>query len=271
MRLGIGSYTFAWAVGVRGFPLPPQPMTPLALLDAAAALEVRLVQFADNLPLDRLPPEALDELLARARPLGIELELGMRGIAAEEVHRHLTLAARLGARLLRVVVDTAEHRPPLAEIVAALRGFVPACERLGVTLAIENHDRFPATTLRDLFEQVGHPRIGLCFDTANSLGCMEGANHVLSVLGPYIVNVHVKDVRVARLPHHFGFLVEGRPAGAGQLDIPELLRRVREHGRDPNVILELWPPPADTIAATIAQERAWAEQSVRYLRSLLPD
>jgi sugar phosphate isomerase/epimerase len=152
-----------------------------------------------------------------------------------------------------------------------LRDFIPECDRLGITLAIENHDRFQAAALREIFDRVAHPRVGLCFDTANSLGCMEGAEHVLAVLGPHIVNVHVKDVSVARLSHNFGFVVEGRPAGAGQLDIPSLLGRVCALGRDPNVILELWPPPEATLAATIEKENAWVSQSVRYLRQFISD
>ena len=68
-----------------------------------------------------------------------------------------------------------------------------------------------------------------------------------------------------------GFVVEGRPAGEGHLDIAGLLGRVRAAGRDPNAILELWTPPAATLEATVARERAWAEQSVAFLRTLIAD
>lgn len=271
MRLGLGSYAFGWAAGVRGYPAPLRPLTPRGLLEKAAALGVRLVQFADNLPLDRLPNDALDELLRCGGDLGIELELGMRGIGASDVHRHLHIATRLGARLLRVVIDTNVHHPSVDEIVATLTEFVPECEHRGITLAIENHDRFRANTLRAILDRVGHPRIGLCFDTANSLGCMEGAGYVLDVLGPHIVNVHIKDVTVRRQPHAFGFVVEGRPAGEGQLDIPDLVARLRGLGRNLNAILELWPPPDGTPEATIEKENAWVAQSVRYLRQFISE
>jgi hypothetical protein len=42
-------------------------------------------------------------------------------------------------------------------------------------------------------------------------------------------------------------------------------------GRDPNAILELWPPPEADVAATAVKEEAWAAMSVRYLRQLIPD
>ena len=59
--------------------------------------------------------------------------------------------------------------------------------------------------------------------------------------------------------------------GRGQLDIPGLLATLRNQGRDPNVILELWTPRQETLAATIALEDEWARASVAYMRQLLPD
>jgi hypothetical protein len=68
-----------------------------------------------------------------------------------------------------------------------------------------------------------------------------------------------------------GFVVEGKPAGQGQLTIPLLLEKLRAAGVDPNAILELWPPKADSLEETIALEHAWAAESIPYLRRLIPD
>ena len=68
-----------------------------------------------------------------------------------------------------------------------------------------------------------------------------------------------------------GFLVEGQPAGQGQLNVPWLLEQLRSAGRDPNTILEQWPLPETTIEATIAKEKAWARESILYLRALIAD
>jgi sugar phosphate isomerase/epimerase len=271
MRLGIGSYTFGWAVGVPGFPPPANPLTPLGLLEKASAAGVRVVQIADNLPLHPLSDDKLDTLHQQATERGIALEIGTRGIASDHLRRYVQIARRLEAKLLRVVIDTVADQPKLPEIVATLASIAPEAAQQGVTVAIENHDRFPAATLSEIFRRVDHRAVGLCFDTANSLGCMEGADQVLSLLGAHIVNVHVKDVRVSRLPHLFGFVVEGRPAGEGDVNIAQLLERVRAFGRDPNVILELWPAPEATPEATIEKESRWAEQSICYLRQFITD
>jgi hypothetical protein len=56
----------------------------------------------------------------------------------------------------------------------------------------------------------------------------------------------------------------------GSLDVPWLLAELRARGRDPNAILELWPPEAD-VAAAVAKEESWAAEGVRYLRRFIPD
>jgi hypothetical protein len=40
-------------------------------------------------------------------------------------------------------------------------------------------------------------------------------------------------------------------------------------GREATPIVELWTPPEADLAATIAKEEAWAQESVAYLRSLI--
>lgn len=80
----------------------------------------------------------------------------------------------------------------------------------------------------------------------------------------------MKDFQIFRPTHRKGFVVEGRPAGQGQLNVPWLLAELRAKGRDPNAILELWPPPEATVHESIAKENAWAVESVRYLRQFIP-
>jgi sugar phosphate isomerase/epimerase len=270
MRLGISSYTYTWAVGVPGH-APPRPMGAVDLLERAAQLGVRLVQVADNLPLDRLSPEALDRLAQRAMDLGMAIEVGTRGIAPDHLLLYLELALRFGSPIVRVVVDTANCHPPEAEVVATLRPLMPAFERAGVCLAVENHDRFPARALARIIEQVDSPNVGICLDTANSFGALEGPEHVVRELGPWAVNLHVKGFVVQRARHMMGFTIEGRPVEQGQLDVPWLLQALHDLGRDPNAILEQWTSPEEDLAATIAKEAQWAAQSIAYLRRLIPE
>jgi sugar phosphate isomerase/epimerase len=271
MRLGIGSYTFVWAVGVPGYPAPDRPMTAVDLLRKAAELGVRVVQVADNLPLDRLTRPERAALRRSAETLRIDVEVGTRGVRPEHLLRYLDLAQEFGSPLLRVVTDTDDEHPSPDEVVASVRAVMPAFERAGVGLAVENHDRFRGAALAEILDRVDSPRLGVCLDTANSIGCLEDLGDVMKAVGDRVVNLHIKDYQVARPPHQKGFVVEGRAAGEGQLDVPWLLAELRARGRDPNAIVELWPPPEPTAAGSVAKEDAWAARSVQYLRRFIPD
>jgi sugar phosphate isomerase/epimerase len=271
MRLGISTYTYGWALGVPGYPPPPSPLTLEGLLEKAAALSVRVVQIADNPRLQQMSDAELDTLREAAGRLRIDLELGTRGIDPDHLRRYLSAAVRLQSPLVRVIIETKNPRASTDDIVATLREVVPDYARAGVSLAIENHDRFPAAALAEILERLDSPHAGLCLDTANSVGCLEGLETLLRVLGRWVVNLHVKDVSVQRLPHRRGFVVEGCPAGQGQVNIPGVLNEFRALGRDPNAILELWPPPEPTMAESIAKEEAWAAESIRYLRRFISD
>jgi sugar phosphate isomerase/epimerase len=224
---------------------------------------------ADNLPLDRLSEDELDEFGSRARQGGIQVETGTRGIAPPHLQRYLSLAVRLGSPILRVVIDTPDYHPTPEEAVELLAPLKREFEQHGVVLAIENHDRFPVRVLAGMVRQLGD-WAGICLDTVNSFGALEGPQSVVEALAPLTVNLHVKDFTIFRASHSMGFTIEGRPAGQGRLNLPWLLDVLRGYGRDPNAILELWTPPEDTLEGTIAREQRWAEESVAYLRTLIP-
>jgi sugar phosphate isomerase/epimerase len=271
MKLGLGSYALAGARGVAGDEAPPRPLTAVDLVMRARELGLGLVQICDNLPLHSLPPAELDDLAARAAAAGVAIEVGTRGIAPAHLRRYLALAQRLGSDIVRVVVDTAAERPSLDEIVATLRPLLPEFAAAGVRLAIENHDRFAARDLVAVLQALDSPWVGICLDTVNSFGALEGPEAVVAALGPWTVNLHIKDFDVQRLPSNMGFLLQGRPAGQGRLDVPWLLGELARYGREVNAILEQWPLRLDTMVATVAQEAAWAAASVAYLRRLIPD
>jgi sugar phosphate isomerase/epimerase len=270
MRLGVSTWAYPWAIGVAGYP-PAEPMDGMAFLRRAAQLGVNVVQIGDNLPLDRLPADGLRALLDEAAALGLEIEIGTRGIAPAHLRTYLALAQQCGSSLLRVVIDTPDHHPAPDEIVATLAALLPEFAAAGVVLGIENHDRFKAATLRAMVERLDSPHVGICLDTTNSFGAEEGPELVTEVLGPYVVNLHIKDFTIRRADHGLGFIISGAPAGQGMLDIPKLLSMLQAHGRDMNAILEQWPAPEATLDATIAKEAAGVEQGISYLRTLLPE
>jgi sugar phosphate isomerase/epimerase len=226
------------------------------------------VQICDNLPLGRLTPAEQDHLADCAQALDVTITLGTRGISPGHLETYLELCRRFRSPILRVVVDTMNDEPKEDEIVQRLRSMVPWLQGAGVRLAIENHDRFKATTLARVMEKVNSDFLGICLDTVNSFGALEGPEYVVKTLAPWVVDLHVKDFAIARAEHKMGFTLAGRPAGQGQLDVEWILRILHQHGRDPDAILELWPPPQPTIAETVALELRWCTDSIAYLRTI---
>lgn len=270
MKLGIGTYTFTWALGVPAHQ-PLRSLAALGVLGQAKSLGVRVAQFCDNLPLVGLEPAELEAFSALARENGIAVELGTRGVAADNLLAHLRLAQQLGAPFVRLVVDTKHHEPSPAETIAALQPVVARFADAGVKLALENHDRFSSATLAEIVEALGTGQVGICLDTVNSFGALEGPEVVVKTLAPYTLNLHVKDFTIQRVNSQMGFAVNGCAAGQGRLNVPWLLEQLRAAGREVNAILELWTPFGPTLEETLERERVWAEQSVSYLRTLIPD
>ncbi|NLF78901.1 MAG: sugar phosphate isomerase/epimerase [Chloroflexi bacterium] len=270
MKLGIGSYAYYWGTGVPGYP-PATPLTAHDLIDKAADLGVRLVQIDDNLPLHTLPSREVTALASHARDKAIELEIGTRGIQPDLLREYLRLASSVGSPLVRTVLDTGSHHVDPDEVVSALKAIIPEYERAGVSLTVENHDRVAARTLAQIIERVGSDCVGVCLDTVNSFGALEGPEVVVEALAPLCKNLHVKDFRIRRVDHVMGFVLEGTPAGQGMLDIPWLLASVSQYQHDPSVILELWTPPESDLEATIAREDRWARESIAYLRQHISD
>ena len=265
MKLGLSSYTYGWAVGVRGH-RPEHPLDEHGLLDRAREHGITLLQIGDNLPLHTWGRDRLDRLAERATRDGVQLEIGARGLTPERMAEYAVIARALGATLIRFVIDDVNFHPAPDQVVRILRGVAPMLD--GLILGIENHDRFRAATLRAMIEATGSERIGVCLDTANSLGAGEGLDAVASVLAPLTVNLHIKDFRIERVPHFMGFTVTGRPAGQGMLDLPALLDQLAPFNRCHSAILELWTPPEGELAETIAKEAGWAGESLDFLRPL---
>ncbi len=270
MEIGISSFAFGWAVGT---PLQPSPRPFHAdhLLDFAIEQRVPVVQFGDNLPLHVLANEHIDRLAVRARTAGVTLETGARGLTAGHLARYIDLSRRMGSRLLRFVIDAREYQPDLDRVAAILREAGPALKASGVTLGIENHDRFPCSALRRLVDDLAMEHVGVCLDTANSLGAGEGIREVLAFLAPVCVNLHVKDFSIARMPYLMGFTVSGCSLGQGMLPLAQVLSTVARYRPGATAVIETWPPPEADPLATLAKEARWAVGSIHVLQAALEE
>ena len=138
----------------------------------------------------------------------------------------------------------------------------------GRTLAFENNEAFGAAEFAGLIDRIASPHVGICLDTANSLGRPETLRTVVETLAEHAVVLHAKDYDIRRIDTRMGFSVVGKPAGEGRVDFEWVLAELHRRGRTGiSVIVEHWPPFAGTIEETIRQEEEWLARSVQFLRA----
>jgi sugar phosphate isomerase/epimerase len=267
MKLGLSTYTYTWAIGVPGS-FPPEPMSAFDLIDKAFSAGLNLVQIADNLPLENWQDVQLNELYNYACKKNVSIEMGSRGLTTEHTIKCLETAKILHSPILRMVIDKTGFEPNLKSVISIVRELLPEFKSRKIPLAIENHDRFKAREFEKIIQSIGSEWIGICLDSVNSMGAGEGFETVCDTLIPYTFNLHIKDFKIFRVSHKMGLIIEGRPAGQGMLNIPDLVGRIEDKGLCNSAILELWTPPEESIQQTLVKEAEWTSESIMYLKTI---
>lgn len=276
MKIGLGAYAFRWAIGTSCFK-PTNPLTAAGLVAKARELAVDVVQFSELLPLVDLSPGELRKLSRFAQEAGIELEGGTKvetadiRSAVEHLLRYLEVAEVLGMRLVRLVMEGESPTDILSNGREILRRVIPHYIAGGVKLAVENHFKLSATEMIQLVTDYSREAVGVCLDTANSIGAGEWPKETVAKLAPYALSLHLKDYRILPHPDGVGLVVTGAPLGQGQQDLRWILSTVREKGLSPNVILELWLPREGDETAILNREQEWVEASVKVAKEILQE
>ena len=265
MVLGLSSFTYGWNVGME--PNSPR-LGALDLLERTCRYGLKCLQVGDNVPLHTSTGAMINELKASALKNNIRLEVGARKLTEDHLACYLDITRSLEAPLLRFVIDDSGYQPSSGMIISILKNILPELKKSGITLGIENHDRFKAKELALIIEGVSDDHVGICLDCVNSIGAGEGLEWVADVLAPYTVNLHVKDFNIQRFNHNMGFTVTGAPAGMGMLNLPWLMEKLKHYGRCQSAILEQWVTPEINSEKTIEKETIWAEQGIAYLKQL---
>ena len=269
LNFGISSWCYPWSMGVVKGPQPPKKMTWQELLNKAIEFNVDLVQFADNLPLEKLSNTELDELKSFAGDNKISLEVGTKGIEEEHLLNMLDIALQLHSPILRVLPAFFGSSAIMKEVEEKIKRVLPMFEKENIVMVLENTEAFKAEEYAGLIQRVGHPNFQMCVDLANALGIMEGPEFVLEKLIPYCGNFHFKDVAVKRSETVVGFTVYGTPAGQGDLSLPWILEQLKLNRKSPSIIIEHWPTWTNTIEETMLLEETWTKESVAYMKSIM--
>ena len=95
----------------------------------------------------------------------MDIEVGTTGIDRDHLLRYLEIAVAAGSPSPRIVVDTPDRHPTASEVVEALGVLKDDFTNAGITLAIENHDRFGAAELAGIVGALGAGWTGVVLDT----------------------------------------------------------------------------------------------------------
>lgn len=246
MRVGLGSYAYYWRKAELGI---------ADMLRRTAERGVGLFQICDDERVAAMDGGQLHDLRGLADDLGLELELGTRGVEPAHLARYLELAAALRAPLVRSMV------PRGVEAEALLRRALPRYEDAGVTLALETYEQLPTRELVALVETIASPALGICLDPANCVAAFEHPRDVIALTAPYVRDIHVKDAAFSRRDGWVGFTYAGAVAGTGQIPLDAVLAVAPDAAR----IVEHWLPWQGDPETTASVEEDWTTATLGYL------
>jgi sugar phosphate isomerase/epimerase len=214
----------------------------------------------------RLDAAGLDRVWAWGHPNG--LASGADPAAADDLIRHIGVAEKIGARVMRICCGGRRTRPVSwpahrDSLIPLLRKCLGPAEEHGVVLAIENHIDFLADELVELVETIDSPWLGVCLDTANNLRMLEDPQEAARKLAPFARATHVKDVTAkGGDPRTFAFW-PSVPLGRGVIDLPQVFGYLKSAGYRGLLALEI-----DYLHPGHAPLETAVSDSIAHLRAL---
>jgi sugar phosphate isomerase/epimerase len=281
-------------LGIDLFSVRSQGWTAFEHLDYAAQQGAKVVHFSEIRFLGGLEDEHVKKVAARAKTLGIELEIGMRsicptsttfdpkqGAAEEQLKRVIHAAALAGSKLVRCFLGAMADRStptPLSAHIENTAKTLRACRTFAqdhnLKIAVENHaGDMQARELKSLIELAGKDFVGAVIDSGNPVWALEDPHLTLEVLAPYILTSHVRDSYLWKAPE--GVAVQWTAMGEGNIDISRWVNRYRELCPGKALSMEIivtpqrkfqvfdqkfWEAYRDTPAWEFSRFLAWAEK-----------
>jgi sugar phosphate isomerase/epimerase len=147
----------------------------------------------------------------------------------------LTLAARLGARSIRVIPGKGEDAANVAKIAPYFKQSAEFAAKKNVYMGMENHKGSIAGNpdlAVDLCKKVGSPYFGVLYEPCNLMHGGVDYKEAFKKFAPHIVHIHVKD----------GAVRDGKFArtmlGEGQIDVRWVVESMNSIGYKGDFALE---------------------------------
>jgi sugar phosphate isomerase/epimerase len=228
MRIGLAVYGTTFSMGLH--PASGRArITVQQLMEQALAVQLQGVEI----PVSLLQNEDIPSVVRAARESELFITLATGGYTAGPLSEAIHLGAQLGAGTVRTVIGGAKiggDRRPLAgrwqpflqEVLVQLKEATAIAEKVGVNLAVENHQDLASEELLWLCESIGSAHFGINLDTGNPLATAEEPLDYFHRVAPYLKNVHLKDYSIYLSEE--GYRLVRCPLGQGVIDFPALFK-----------------------------------------------
>lgn len=170
-----------------------------------------------------------------------------RKAALQEILDAIPVAQALDVKVIRVfsgnLTDQVTYDKALEWIVEGLSAAAEAAGKAGITLCLENHGKLAGSgvQVKAILDRVNSPYLKSTFDTGNFLLVDEKPLTALDSLLHDVAHVHFKDF-VQRPDGRYkslsGASFEGVSLGDGDVDLKEIVRRLKERGYQGAYVLE---------------------------------
>jgi 3-oxoisoapionate decarboxylase len=160
----------------------------------------------------------------------------------------------LGGRRYEVFQRAEDYPAFVKQAAAALNKAEPIAARHKVILAVENHKDFRIDEMVPFIKAISSEWIGICLDTGNNLALLEDSLATVTSLAALTRTVHLKDIAFEEAPE--GFRMAEVPLGQGSLDLPGIVKTIRQ--ANPKVRFQLEMITRDPLLIPCLQDKYWA-------------
>jgi sugar phosphate isomerase/epimerase len=225
----------------------------LGRIDRAAELGLSVIGIGFR---DNRDPGYMAKVAEAAQKRGIELRLGGGGRfgSANEDERKadvertienlLLVNKHTGITFSSLANGPFSHNrwspePPMDEridiIAENLAAIGDAIALAGMIVGLENHCDYRGYECAAMLKKANRPNVLAQLDTGNAFTVFEEPVDCARAMAPWVVSVHLKDIKITPLagPPWFGSRAESAPLGAGQVDNVTICQLLKKHAPDP--------------------------------------
>jgi sugar phosphate isomerase/epimerase len=298
LRLGMHTYTLhffglgeSWGFGKDYY--FEQTMSLYELMDRAETwkldgLQITKVDLLTTSSDDPFSAENLGKVGKAAKDHGLFLEFNSSFKAGSDsrvnctVREALEIGRSLDAELVKFSLDIIRPRKlygsrmhpevmrQMADRLEEFQDALPLIEEFGMQIAIENHTDTFSDEILWIVDQLDHPLVGTCVDTANPLQVMEEPSAAMEKMLPSAFCCHFSDDLIVVDP--LGVHDIGAPHGQGSYDCARMVQEIRLKSPMDKIIFEneiAFKSLDEPIEEARERELKACEESVRYLRDEL--